>query len=65
MDAMQIQKIVDELRGELDKENHQEPGFSGPITDAYMTGYGKHGRDNQHIERETHTEIHCNHGWHT
>lgn len=57
------QHFIDEIRGELDKEKHREPGYSGPITDSYMIGYGKHARHNQHVERETRVEIHCNHGW--
>lgn len=47
-----IQEQVDITRGELDKENHQEPGYSGPVTDAYLIGYGKHPRFIEHTEQD-------------
>jgi hypothetical protein len=57
------QAILDEMRGELDKKNGQEPGWSGPATTAYMRGYGTHVRAAEHYEQHAHKESHTAHGW--
>lgn len=51
-----MQEIIDELRGELDRKHSQEPGWSGPITAAYMRGYGRHPRHAEFVEAATYRE---------
>jgi len=55
-------EFLDELRGELDKEHGFEPGWSGPITDTYLRGYGKHPNAKKHAEVDSYREG-LNHGW--
>ena len=62
---MNTQEIVDEERGFLDRKHGQEPGWSGPITTAYMRGYGDTQDQSQRRERETYNDAHQNHGWYT
>ena len=52
-----IQEQMDITRGELDKENNQDPGYSGPITDAYLVGYGNHPRLAEHTEQQRREEL--------
>ena len=52
-----IREQMDITRGELDKKNHQEPGWSGPITSAYLIGYGKHPRHAEHREQNRQEEL--------
>ena len=59
---MEIQGVVDELRGELDRANHQSPGWSGPATEAYMRGYGAPEDAAAASERATYHETHITHG---
>jgi hypothetical protein len=63
MDPEQLQAVVDQIRGELDREHGQEPGWSGPITSAYLRGYCTPPRAAEHREREAYQEAHCQHGW--
>ena len=65
MTAHPLQDLIDELRGELDRTHHQDPGWSGPATPAYMRGYGRHPRQAGFDEQSTYIETHLNHGWHT
>jgi hypothetical protein len=41
-----VQAIVDEERGWLDRSHGVGCGFSGPVTDAYLRGFGS-GSDEQ------------------
>lgn len=62
---MDMQEIIDSLRGELDKKHGQDPGWSGPATYAYMRGYGEHPRQAEINESAIYRDGHCNHGWYT
>jgi len=62
---MNMQAMLDEIRGELDREHGQEPGWSGPITDAYLRGYGTHPRWAEVGEAAVYRDAHDNHGWYT
>lgn len=57
------QRLIDTLRGELDRKNGQEPGWSGPITEGYLQGYGTHPRAAEHAEASAYREGHLDHGW--
>jgi len=63
MDPEQLQAVVDQVRGELDRSHGQEPGWSGPITSAYLQGHGSPPRAAEHREREAYQEAHWEHGW--
>ena len=58
----ETQDLVDFLRGELDKEHGFDPGWSGPITDAYMIGYGSHPREREQLEVSAYSES-LHRGW--
>lgn len=61
----QVQNIIDEERGFLDRKKGQEPGWSGPITSAYMKGYGNSQEQQTRRELQTNIDAHVNHGWYT
>ena len=50
-------ETLDEIRGEIDREYGVSPGWSGPITDAYLTGYGKHPDEAAHREQDRRREL--------
>ena len=61
---MTNQQLLDELRGELDREHNVGLDWSGPVTDDYLRGYGDH--DPQQTaarESATYAEAHYEHGW--
>jgi hypothetical protein len=60
-DPVATQKIIDELRGELDRKYGQDPGWSGPATKAYMRGYGSYRRAD-HEEQSRRSEV-VKRGW--
>ena len=60
-----LQDELDELRGELDKRNNQAAGWSGPITGAYMRGFGPdYDLSNKRLARVC-IELRTEHGWYT
>ena len=54
--------LIDVLRGELDKKLGADPGWSGPITKAYLEGYGDIPNEDEHLAVSTYNES-LNHGW--
>jgi hypothetical protein len=65
MNPAELQTILDELRGELDRKHGQDPGWSGPATNSYMLEYGRHPRQKDFDESNSYHEAHIAHGWHT
>lgn len=59
-----LQAIIDEERGYLDREHRQGCGWSGPVTPAYLRGYGEDA-DMRQRSRATHEFNACyvEHGW--
>lgn len=62
---MGTQEIIDELRGELDRANMQEPGWSGPVTTAYIRGYGAHPMGEHHKMQDEYRRTHVEMAWYT
>lgn len=61
--CLKLQQLIDEERGFLDRKHGQDPGWSGPITQAYLKGYGENPRAKEHMEQRVYHESHCEHGW--
>ena len=57
--------VLDELRGELDRAHQQPAGWSGPITAAYILGFGDDYDSRQKREARAYVEGHTEHGWYT
>lgn len=60
---VEVQTIIDEERGWLDRSRGVGCGFSGPVTAAYMRGFGS-GSDEEARSAAAAQRANCvEHGW--
>jgi hypothetical protein len=65
MDHKAMQELVDFTRGEIDREKGMECGYSGPVTTAYLDGYGLDRDWKRKAEAAASIESRTMHGWYT
>lgn len=57
--------LIDELRGELDRSHGVGLGWSGPVTPAYLRGFGTPPQWQEQRDAAADADANQNHGWYT